>query len=376
MRWLAMPILAVAVVTGCGENNSSPSSHLRERIEQPDRTDVTARIDEPHKRALVQAIAAEFERNYVYPEPGNRIAESLRSSYQRGDYGDITSPLLLAAALTEDLRKTSADPHIVVYYGNTTATNPLFRTDARLGSERVTGFERVDRLSGNLGYIKIVLFTESQLFERAVDAAMLLLKDTDALIIDLRQSPGGSASSAAYLISYFLGSTQPRLLRTVYLRNGPPGEIWSRAVPGRYVNKPVYVLVSRNTGSAAEMLAFDMKAQHLARVVGEWTSGGAHVPMTVYVDKDFWMQMPVGYTSSPGYKGDWEEAGVAPDVPASAQAALVAAISHYVDRAVPLTTDAAWRRTLQRVKDHALQGGEAAIFSYSPPPPYVPVPRH
>src|SRR5205807_1618729 len=67
------------------------------------------------------------------------------------------------------------------------------------------GIHHVERLPGNVGYLDLRRFYEAELAADALIAAMRLLSNTLALIVDLRKNGGGQPSTVTLLCSYLLG---------------------------------------------------------------------------------------------------------------------------------------------------------------------------
>ncbi|HEY1629886.1 MAG TPA: S41 family peptidase [Rhizomicrobium sp.] len=156
----------------------------------------------------------------------------------------------------------------------------------------------------NIGYIRIDRFDDGA--AELADRAMAELKDTDALIIDVRANSGGNLS-ALRLASYFMGAAQPAaaLFARPYLQalghgvtaadvtgaarvNGAytdesifaavsahrgAATFWSDDVGDRRYGKPVVVLIGGDTGSAAEGFAWAMRKAPMAKFVGRRTAG-------------------------------------------------------------------------------------------------------
>jgi C-terminal processing protease CtpA/Prc len=100
-------------------------------------------------------------------------------------------------------------------------------------------------------------------------------------------------------------------------------------VPGkRFVGKPVYVLTSKHTFSAAEECTYNLKNLKRATIVGETTGGGAHPGGRRPIDEHFAVFVPSGRAISPITGTNWEGTGVQPDIDVSADLALMTA---YVD---------------------------------------------
>lgn len=103
---------------------------------------------------------------------------------------------------------------------------------------------------------------------------MSFLANSEAVILDLRQNGGGS-SGGTLLCSYFL--KEETHLEDFYNRpDDKTREIWSYPIASaaKFADKDLYILTSRRTFSASEMLTYDLQALKRATVVGENTGGG------------------------------------------------------------------------------------------------------
>lgn len=131
------------------------------------------------------------------------------------------------------------------------------------------------------------------------------------------------------LLSYFFD--EPTRLSSVEERKN--GQIQERQkwttpyVPGpRYTGKPVYLLTSHHTWSAAGLCAYDLKSRKRATLVGETTGGAANSSSgLISLGYGFAALIPSGQTRSPITHGNWEGTGVAPDVAANQSEALLVA---------------------------------------------------
>jgi C-terminal processing protease CtpA/Prc len=63
------------------------------------------------------------------------------------------------------------------------------------------GFEKVERLAGNIGYLDLRGFLPPQMMGDTAAAAMTFLANANALIIDLRENGGGSPDAVTLLFS-------------------------------------------------------------------------------------------------------------------------------------------------------------------------------
>jgi CubicO group peptidase (beta-lactamase class C family) len=185
------------------------------------------------------------------------------------------------------------------------------------------GFEKIERLGGNVGYLDLRAFESPDSAAETAAAAMAFLANTDALIFDLRQNGGGDPAMVAFLCSYLFD--QRTHLNDLYSRpDNRTEEFWTRDdVPGkRYGDKPVFVLTSSRTFSGAEEFSYNLKSLKRATIVGETTGGGAHPVNPRRLGKDFLITVPFARAINPITKTNWEGTGVKPDVDVPAAQAL------------------------------------------------------
>lgn len=287
------------------------------------------------RREVVLGAAELIQQRYVYPDRGLEIANALRTD---ADRFSETDPEAFAAALTARLRELSADGHFAVEHrteeagaGDNQATEDAHITqmmDRWYGKGVNHGFESVQRLEGGIGYLDLRVFAPTDAAADMMQAAMTLLAQSPALIIDLRRNGGGIGEMVLMLEGYLLdqstevsgGYDRPSDRRT---RSFTPS--W---VPGRRfgADKPVFILTSRRTFSAAEAFAYDMQAIGRARIVGEASGGGAHPFEYRAINSRFVLSLPEGRSINPVTGRDWQGVGVQPDVPAASDDALSVAV--------------------------------------------------
>ena len=90
-------------------------------------------------------------------------------------------------------------------------------------------------------------------------------------------------------------------------------------------DKPVYVLTSNRTFSAAEEFTYDLKNLQRATIVGETTGGGAHPGGVRPITQYFGIWLPTGRAINPITKTNWEGTGIEPHIKVPAEQALTAA---------------------------------------------------
>jgi hypothetical protein len=300
--------------------------------QQPEQPDIT--IDAATRAAVVEGIAKHLNQSYVFPDTAKKMEAAIREHAK--EYQQITSAKAFADTLTRDLQAVSNDKHLRVRYsyqpipvreerGEPTAAQ---REEMRRNFNWMNqGFNKVERLPGNIGYIEFRGFFNPEFGGDTVAAAMNFINGTDALIIDLRKNGGGDPTMVALICSYLFGP-EPVHLNDLYWREGNrTDEFWTRKeIPGkRYLNKDVYVLTSKRTFSGAEEFSYNLKNLKRATIIGETTGGGAHPGTGVRLNEHFGMFVPSGRAISPITKTNWEGTGVTPDVDVPADQALTVA---------------------------------------------------
>ncbi len=309
--------------------SSAPHRLVGVRIEGPIDSTRAARYEKPlddsMRARVIERAAAELERSYVFEEVGKKMAADVRKRLASGQYDALANPYAFARRLTADLRALCHDKHLRV-----TPRAPIERaaghapTGPRAAAADNYGFARAEVLAGNVGYIKFNGFSGTPDAQPTAAAALAFVKETDALIFDVRNNGGGSPNMIVFLSGYLFD--EPVHLNSFHNRSeGTVRDTYSAAeVPGqRYgARKPVYVLTSGYTFSAAEEFTYNLKHLGRATIVGETTGGGAH-PVTRYsINKYFAMSVPYARAVNPVTQTNWEGVGVKPHVEISSERAL------------------------------------------------------
>jgi hypothetical protein len=290
-------------------------------------------VDAKDRAAIFDDISAALNEVYVFPDVAKKMDEHVRRQLAGGSYDRLDSLDAYARRLTADLQAVSHDLHLRVSWEpeppadaaqGPTAEERQARIAAQIRRDNYC-FRKVERLAGNVGYLKLDCFAPAELGGGTAVAAMSFLAGSDALIFDLRDNGGGSPSMIQLLSSYLLAG-DPTHLNSFYVRKGDRTEqFWTHAwVPGtRLPEVPVFVLSSDRTFSAAEEFTYNLKNLKRATIVGEQTGGGAH-PVNRHRVKGYPLvvSLPFGRAVNPITGTNWEGTGVEPDVKVTAPEAL------------------------------------------------------
>jgi hypothetical protein len=281
---------------------------------------------DPHgKQAVVIRVAELLEARYVDARKGRELARQIRRDTTARRWHEISGDEEFAKVVTARLRELSRDGHLSLDYSTKALAPDADSAEQAFGTDEFErwygvgvnhGFEEVRRLEGNIGYLNLTVFAPPSMGADLAVAAMSLLAQSDALIVDLRRNGGGDGAMGKLLAGYLFDG--PREMSGKYDR---PADKLTRSfsagwVPGRRFgpDKPVYLLISKRTFSAAEAFAYDLQALGRAVVVGEPSGGGAHPFEYRRAGTHFVLSLPEGRSVNPITGKDWEGIGVQPDV--------------------------------------------------------------
>lgn len=282
-------------------------------------------------RAVVAEVRRILAERYVLPERRPALDAIFAQGLAAGRY-DVTDPAELAQRINADLETAGHDRHLNF------SLNPRQAAMLAAGSgpqPDSSGYERQVRaanhgvtslrvLPGNVRYMEYDGFMwigpESA---AALENAMRFLSGGDAVIIDLRRNGGGSPEAVQYIVSHFLPAGRP--LVTFYMNgNASPDRLETLAeLPaGRMVGKPLYVLTSGGSASAAEEFIGHVGGYRIGELVGENSAGAGFRNTLLPIQGRFVLSVSVGRAVLASTGRDWEAVGLAPTVPTPIAGAL------------------------------------------------------
>jgi len=282
---------------------------------------------EPGTEEIISDMADTISQNYVFPEMGKQVSEMLLGNLADGEYDGLDRPRL-AELLSTEIRDLTHDLHFGVRALPDDWQPPSDDDDPGLmGAPRAPyGFNTVQRLNGNIGYIDLRGFDQARYVDETAEAAMLLLQGSSSIIFDLRKNGGGDPETVQLISSYLFDPAESVHLNSLYSRpNDHTTEYWTHANISTTLampDVPVYVLTSRHTFSAAEEFTYNLKHLKRATIVGETTGGGAHPVDSLLFDNQFVAIVPTARAINPISGTNWEGTGVEPDIKVNAEDAL------------------------------------------------------
>lgn len=291
-------------------------------------------LDATTRAQVVDELSKHLIKSYVFLETAKKMEADIRQRLKNKEYDQITNGAEFAKKLMQDMQAVSNDKHLRVSFSRGKIPEKVkgaVETEEEKGDNLFfqnrlnSGFEKVERLEGNIGYIALSSFMNAELGIETVAYAMSFVANTDALILDLRQSGGGDPAMVALICSYFFDNKAVHLNTIYYRGTDETIHYWTNPnVLGKKFGseKPIYILVQNQTFSAAEEFAYDLQNLKRATVIGEKTRGGAHPGQTVRLTDHFSINIPMGRAINPITKTNWEGTGVTPDVVVPKEQAL------------------------------------------------------
>jgi hypothetical protein len=269
---------------------------------------------------------------YVFPEKRDAIVAAIRAKEKEGAY-DLTNPSDLADKLGADTIAVAHDKHMWMQYDpaqfkavqapqNDPGAAAYF---SRALKEINYGYREMKVLSGNIRYVNLTTFNwAAKSSPPAVGNAARFLNGGDAAIIDLRENGGGSGEAVRAMISYFMPAKKQLLMSYLDTTSGTTGTsyVGLKLAAPRMVGKPLYVLTSPGTGSAAEEFSYHIKMFKLGTLVGETTAGAGNNDTIYPIAPGFVASISTGRAIHPVNHSNWEGTGVVPDVAVPADKAL------------------------------------------------------
>lgn len=299
------------------------------RLIPPDAKLIGFEVDAPTRQRVINDTLAKLDEFYVFPETAKKMGAAVRERDKKGEYGNVTNGVQLAVMLTNHLVEVSQDRHLRVTFSPIAGRVPMGPGPGPGPGPRVgprsddCGFEKAEKLEGNVGYIKLNGFADPGECRDAAIAAMAKIAGADAVIFDLRENGGGSPPMVAFVTSYLFAKRTH--LNDMWNRtSNQTEEFWTTEdVPGqKFTSQPVYVLTAKRSFSGAEEFAYNLKNLKRATIIGETTGGGAHPVAPQVIDERFVVMVPNGRAINPITKSNWEGVGVEPDVKIPAAQAL------------------------------------------------------
>ena len=289
------------------------------------------------QQEVLNTLQQKLNDEYIFPKKAEQFAAHIKELQAQKAFTKINDCDMFVNTINEQLMSVTADKHLHVTFSPFVIPEETAESKAEFAAHEAEfmkslnyGFEQVQRLPFNIGYINLLLFADTKKGGAQLESAMNLLSYTNALIIDLRESRGGEPAMVDLIASYLMNKRTNT--SNIYYRKEDRLEqrFTEDTVSGKHYGqqRPVYILTSKDTFSAAEDLAYTLKHLNRATIIGEVTGGGAHPGDMVRLTNHFEGFIPNGRSINPITKTNWEGVGVQPNIKTTADNALNVAQQH------------------------------------------------
>ncbi|MBV6341773.1 S41 family peptidase [Candidatus Magnetobacterium casense] len=165
-------------------------------------------------------------------------------------------------------------------------------------------------INGDIGYVKINQFQEKTVADLVKALGVLREKKVTAILLDLRNDPGGLLQGAVGVAEQFL----PPNKLVVYIKDraGEKKEFVTEG-DGKYEKLPMVVLVNEGSASASEIVAGALKDWNRAVIVGTTTFGKGSVQSVLPLSDGSGLRLTTARYYTP--KGtSIQNTGITPDI--------------------------------------------------------------
>ncbi|MCK9613886.1 MAG: S41 family peptidase [Candidatus Omnitrophica bacterium] len=214
--------------------------------------------------------------------------------------------------ITEAVKKLRGDP------GTKVTLTVLKEKDKKLEDVtlvraiiKIKDIKHAEILEDGIGYVRIAEFRENT--ARDLDRALQELnkKGLKAIVIDVRNNPGGLLESAIDVTSRFLETD--KVVVSTKSRTEKENVYKSVALREKYSALPIVVLVNKGSASASEILASALRDNKKAVVMGETSFGKGSVQTIIPLSDGSALRLTTSRYYTP-LGTSIHEKGVTPDI--------------------------------------------------------------
>jgi C-terminal processing protease CtpA/Prc len=271
--------------------------------------------------AVFDQVWSDYDRNYAFFDLGNIDWNAYRSIYRDSvaaattdaRVGQLIGGMLgrlndYHADLTTPIGVFGAPPISYPHHFSPTIVRLNYATEPmRLTSSQHIAYAH---LKNSVGYVHISTFVGDG-WGSEFDGALAAIGDSHAIIVDIRDNPGGSEDIGRVIAAHFYDRT--RVYRKSRFRDGPNhGDFtsWSSmdlSPAGRKYNGRVALITNRFNGSAAEDFTLMMRILPTVTQVGDTTLGLGSNPLERTLGNGWKYRIPRSMQSTPdGFVYQWK----------------------------------------------------------------------
>ncbi|MCK4917670.1 MAG: S41 family peptidase [Candidatus Omnitrophica bacterium] len=224
----------------------------------------------------------------------------------------IDGELTKGITLNDAVKKMRGDPE-------TKVTLTIFREKDRTVKDieivrdiiKIKDIKRPGILEDGVGYVKIGEFRETTSKDLGIALSKINKEELKALIIDVRNNPGGLLSSAIDVSSRFL--EEGKIVVSTNSRTEKEIVYKSVYLSEKYLDIPIVVLINKGSASGSEILAAALRENNRAILLGETTFGKGSVQTIIPLSDGAALRLTTSKYYTPN-GGSIHEKGIDPDV--------------------------------------------------------------
>ncbi len=276
-----------------------------------------ANLTEENKIKIILKLDSLMLSDYVNLEKAKIVHEKLQELIKDSRFPSIKDERTLENVVNMYLQQVTADAHLRFYYDKKKyelflkPQEEIEKGEAEQYSKINFGLQKIEILPGNIGYLKINKFQNLNNVIETAAGAMEFLRNSDAIIIDLRNNGGGDGRTGRFFLNYFVKDTSNAQL--IDLPIPESFELFQEDVQ-------LCVLIGKGTFSAAEGFTKDVLDYKRGIAIGEQTIGGGHSGGSVSLHDGFLVFLPTEVSSS-----EIEGKGITPSIAVNERDALIKA---------------------------------------------------
>ncbi len=182
-------------------------------------------------------------------------------------------------------------------------------SDIAITRDSITVASVSSKMIGNVGYIEVDQFGEDTITGMQNAVNDLSAKNPKAIVIDLRNNPGGYLNDVPPMAGLFL---PPSVVVKEQYKDGKSDELRSTGLPVM-PNTPMYILINGGSASAAEIFAGAMQDYKRATIIGEKSFGKGSVQDLIDLPGNSALRVTIAEWLTPNGRSI-SKVGITPDV--------------------------------------------------------------
>ena len=175
-------------------------------------------------------------------------------------------------------------------------------------------------IDDNIGYVKISDFQKRTGLDFSKALKRLIKKGMKALIIDLRNNPGGLLDASVAVSEVFLKESD--IVVSIKGRDKHKDNIYRSDSLKPYLDFPIVVLINKGSASASEIVASALRDNKRALIVGEKSFGKGSVQTVMPMKDGSAIRLTTSYYHTPS-GAIIHEKGVIPDITMALEAPVL-----------------------------------------------------